>query len=169
MSDLLECGLPESELELMHNGKRVGLKLFLRSPDDPAVRKARRLMEGRMTRIYARRLVAQTKTVDPSEGEANVDPTAPLADDSGDEEWGDMGYQGREATVKAAVKGWEWTKDDKGELGCWRKERPDYDVLILGDMIDASPCDIVAQVDAHLTAQALAEKKSKERSPKQSG
>lgn len=164
MSDLSEIGAPESELELKYNGRKIGWKLFLRSPDDPVIRKAKRRIEGRMTRIYARKLVAQSK-----EGGETPSPDAPLDDDSGDAEWGELNYQEREARAVAAVSGWEWTEDEEGDQGCWKGEQPDFDAKLLEEIIDVSRVDIVSQIDAHLSAVALSEKKSQTPSTKQSG
>lgn len=166
MPDIMEVGAPESELDLKYNGRKIGLKLFLRSPDAPEIRKAMRRVEGRMTRIYARKLVAQTKE---GEGQADLDAEAPLSDDSADAEWGELNYQQRETRAVAAVSGWAWVKDEGGKVGSWNKERPDFDQRLLEDLIDVSRVDIVAQIDAHLSALVLAEKKSQKPSQKRSG
>lgn len=165
MSDLSEIGAPESELDLKYLGETIGLKLFLRSPDDPAIRTAMRRIEGRMTRLYARKLVSQTKERD----EKSPAPDAALEDDSSDIEWGELNYQQREARALAAVTGWEWGKDAQGEDATWRKERPEFDAKILAEMIEAAKVDIVTQIDAHLNSVALSQKKSKTPSRKRSG
>ncbi len=165
MTDLSALGAPESELDLKYLGDKIGLKLFLLSPDDPAIRKAMRSIEGKMTRLYARSLVAQTKTG----ADGDADPELPLDDDSTDAAWGDLTYQQREARALAAVKDWEWGKNHEGEAASWKGETPAYDCLVLRDMIDASKVDIVSQIDAHLSGVAMAQKKPKTPSQKQSG
>lgn len=163
--DLHEIGAPESELDLKYLGDEIGLKLHLRSPDDPAIRKAMRRIEGRMTRIFARRMTAQTK----GEAGALPDPASTLDDDSADAEWGELTYEQREARALAAVTGWTWGKSAQGTDASWKGEKPAYDVAILRDMIDAAKVDIVGQVDAHLNSVALAQKKPKTPSQKRSG
>lgn len=165
MSDLSEIGAPESELDLKYAGDNVGLKLFLRSPDDPVVRKAARRIEGRMTRLYARKLVSQSKTSD----DTGPDPEAPLSDDTADEEFGEMNYLQRESRALAAVNGWEWGEGADGKPATWRQDQPAFDPAVLKDMIDASRIEIVGQIDAHLNMVAMAQKKPKTPSQKQSG
>lgn len=151
-------GAPESDLDLTFNGEAIGLTLHLLSPDDPAIRKAVRRIEGRITRLYARRLVAQSKD----------DPEAPLDDDSADAEWGELTYQEREARALASVTGWTWGRD-----ASWKGEQPAFSTAMLREMIEAARVDIVAQIDAHLRKVAIeqraAEKKPKAPSRKRSG